>query len=61
MSKKITYGVRDFASLRSELVNLTQQYYPDLVQNFNDASVYSVLLDLKRLLEYLSNFPTYEG
>ena len=46
MSKKITYGVRDFASLRSELVNLTQQYYPDLVQNFNDASVYSVLLDL---------------
>ncbi len=46
MSKKITYGVRDFASLRSELVNLTKQYYPELVQNFNDASIYSVLLDL---------------
>jgi len=46
MSKKISYGVRDFASLRSELVNLTKQYYPDLVQNFNDASIYSVLLDI---------------
>jgi hypothetical protein len=46
MAKKITYGVRDFASLRNELVSLTKQYYPDLVQNFNDASIYSVLLDI---------------
>jgi len=46
MSKQISYGVRDFASLRDELVRLTKQYYPDLVSNFNDASIYSVLLDL---------------
>ena len=46
MSKEISYGVRDFASLRDELVKLTKQYYPDLVSNFNDASIYSVLLDL---------------
>ena len=46
MSKQISYGVRDFASLRDELVKLTKQYYPDLVSNFNDASIYSVLLDL---------------
>ena len=46
MAKKITYGVRDFASLRNELVSFTKQYYPDLVQNFNDASIYSVLLDI---------------
>lgn len=46
MAKQISYGVRDFASLRDELVRLTKQYYPDLVSNFNDASIYSVLLDL---------------
>lgn len=46
MSKKISYAVRDFASLREELVNMTKQYYPDLITNFNDASIYSVLLDL---------------
>ena len=46
MSKKISYATRDFAGLRQELVNLTKQYYPDLVKNTNDASIYSVLLDL---------------
>lgn len=46
MSKKISYATRDFAGLRQELVNLTTQYYPDLIKNTNDASIYSVLLDL---------------
>lgn len=46
MSKKISYATRDFAGLRQELVNLTKDYYPDLVGNTNDASIYSVLLDI---------------
>ena len=46
MAKQISYGVRDFAGLRDELVKLTKEYYPDLISNFNDASIYSVLLDL---------------
>jgi hypothetical protein len=46
MSKKISYAKRDFAGLREELVNLTKDYYPDLVKNTNDASIFSVLLDL---------------
>ena len=46
MSKKISYAVRDFSGLRQELVNLTKEYYPELVSNTNDASIYSVLLDL---------------
>lgn len=46
MSKQISYAIRDFASLREELVKLTKQYYPDLISNFNDASIYSVLLDI---------------
>jgi hypothetical protein len=46
MAKKISYSVRDFAGLRQELVNLTNDYYPDLIKNTNDASIFSVLLDL---------------
>ncbi len=46
MAKKISYATRDFAGLRQELVNLTNDYYPDLVKNTNDASIFSVLLDL---------------
>lgn len=46
MAKKISYATRDFAGLREELVNLTKDYYPELIKNTNDASIYSVLLDL---------------
>jgi hypothetical protein len=46
MAKKISYATRDFAGLRQELVNLTSEYYPDLIKNTNDASIFSVLLDL---------------
>jgi hypothetical protein len=46
MEKKISYANRDFAGLREELVNFTKEYYPDLVKNTNDASIFSVLLDL---------------
>jgi len=44
--KKISYTVRDFQGVRTELINFTRTYYPDLVQNFNDAGIFSVMLDL---------------
>ena len=40
MAKKISYAKRDFAGLREELVNLTNDFYPDLIKNTNDASIY---------------------
>ena len=46
MAKKISYAVRDFEGIRQELVNMTKEYYPDLIKNTNDASIFSVLLDL---------------
>ena len=46
MAKKISYTEREFVGLRQDLINYTQQYYPTLVQNFNDASIFSVLMDL---------------
>jgi len=45
-NRKIAYTERDFQSLRQELINYTQQYYPELIANFNDASIYSVFMDL---------------
>lgn len=44
--RRISYTVRDFAALRQELIDYTRRYYPDLIDNFNDASIYSVLMDL---------------
>lgn len=44
--RRISYTVRDFAAIRQELINYTKTFYPELIDNFNDASVYSVFLDL---------------
>tara|TARA_R110001583_G_scaffold194490_1_gene365470 strand:- start:4892 stop:6745 length:1854 start_codon:yes stop_codon:yes gene_type:complete len=44
--KKIAYTERDFLGLRNELLRLTNTYYPDLIKNSNDASIFSVFLDL---------------
>lgn len=45
-NKKISYTTRDFQAIRTELINFTKTYYPELIDNFNDASVFSVLMDL---------------
>jgi hypothetical protein len=44
--KRISYTVRDFQEVRTELINFTKTYYPELIDNFNDASIFSALLDL---------------
>jgi hypothetical protein len=44
--RRISYTVRDFAAIRQELVNYTKTFYPELIDNFNDASVFSLFLDL---------------
>jgi len=45
-NKKISYTTRDFQGIRTELINFVKTYYPDLMSNVNDASTFSVLLDL---------------
>jgi len=44
--KRISYTTRDFQGIRTELINFARTYYPDLIDNFNDAGVFSVFLDL---------------
>jgi len=45
-NNKISYTTRDYQAIRAELMNYVKTYYPDLIQDFNDASVFSVFLDL---------------
>jgi hypothetical protein len=42
----IQYTSRNFAEIRSDLVNMVKQYYPDIFGDFNDASVGMMLLEL---------------
>jgi hypothetical protein len=45
-NRKISYTTRDYQGIRTELLNYVKTYYPELIQDFNDASVFSVFLDL---------------
>ena len=54
--KKISYTERDFLGVRNELLRLTNTYYPDLIKNANDASIYSVFLDLNAAVADNLNF-----
>ena len=45
-NRKISYATRDYQAIRTELLNYVRTYYPELIQDFNDASVFSVFLDL---------------
>lgn len=46
MAKQINYSKRDFASLQEEERAFIKRYYPEVIQNFNDASIMSVYIDL---------------
>lgn len=45
-NKGINYTSRNFADIRSDLVNMVRQYYPDIFNDFNDASVGMMILEL---------------
>ena len=45
-NRKISYTTRDYQGIRTELLNYCKTYYPELIQDFNDASVFSVFIDL---------------
>ena len=46
MEKRISYLNRDFNDYRNSLLDFSKQYYPELEDQFNDASVGSWLIDI---------------
>lgn len=54
--KQISYTERDFVGIRNELIRLTNIYYPNLIKNTDDSSIYSVFLDLNAAVADNLNF-----
>ncbi len=42
----VNYSSRNFVDIRTDLINYVKQYYPDIFNDFNDASVGMMLLEL---------------
>ncbi len=58
MPKKINYYSRNFADVRQELINFVKQYYPNILNDFNDASVGMMLLELNAAVGDMLSFQT---
>ena len=58
MAKKINYYSRNFADVRQELIWFVKQYYPDIFNDFNDASVGMMLLELNAAVGDMLSFQT---
>lgn len=54
----INYTSRNFADIRSGLVDMVRQYYPDIFNDFNDASVGMMLLELNAAVGDMLSFNT---
>lgn len=58
MAKKINYYSRNFSDVRTELLNFVREYYPDIFNDFNDASVGMMLLELNAAVGDMLSFNT---
>ena len=58
MAKKINYYSRNFSDVRQELIGFVKQYYPDTLNDFNDASVGMMLLELNAAVGDMLSFQT---
>jgi len=56
--KKINYYARNFADVRTELINFIKLYYPDIFSDFNDASVGMMLLELNAAVADMLSYNT---
>ena len=54
----INYTGRDFATIKSQLVNYAQKYYPETFRDFNEASFGSLMLDLVSYVGDITSFYT---
>jgi hypothetical protein len=56
--KKINYIARSFTDVRDELFNFIKKYYPDLFQDFNDASIGTMLVELNAAVSDMLSYHT---
>lgn len=58
MQKRIDYIARDFASIRSQLIEYTKKHFPDTYTDFNDASIGMLLIELNAAVGDMLSFNT---
>lgn len=58
MAQQVNYTSRNFADIRADLVNFVRQFYPDIFNDFNDASVGMMLLELNAAVGDMLSFNT---
>jgi hypothetical protein len=58
MANRVNYTSRNFADIRTDLINFVKQYYPDIFNDFNDASVGMMLLELNAATGDMLSFNT---
>jgi hypothetical protein len=58
MAQRVQYTSRNFSDIRTDLVNMVRQYYPDTFNDFNDASVGMMLLELNAAVGDMLSFNT---
>lgn len=54
----VNYTSRNFVDIRTDLVSYVKQYYPDIFNDFNDASVGMMLLELNAAVGDMLSFNT---
>jgi hypothetical protein len=57
-NKGINYTSRNFNDFRTDLINYVRKYYPDTINDFNDASVSSMLIELNAAIGDVLSFNT---
>ncbi len=57
-TKKINYLSRNFADVRSELFDFIKKYYPEIFNDFNDASIGTMLVELNAAVADMLSFHT---
>jgi hypothetical protein len=58
MAQQINYDARDFLTIRAELLDFIEQYYPKAAQSFSDSSIGLVLLELNAAVGNMLSFNT---
>lgn len=58
MARKINYFSRNFVDTRTELINFVRQYYPDILNDFNDSSVGMMMIELNAAIADVLSFHT---
>jgi hypothetical protein len=54
----VNYTSRNFVDIRTDLINYVKQYYPDIFNDFNDASVGMMLLELNAAVGDMLSYNT---